>query len=208
MEINTRKPAIVLASSSPYRRKLLQRLIRDFQCAAAAIDEAPQPGEAAQDLVLRLAEAKARAVAAKHLDHDQPALLIGSDQVAVMDGDIIGKPGTYDNAINQLRKVSGKTLIFLTGLCVLDNRSSTAEVCCVPCHVQFRTLDDRQIQAYLGREPAFDCAGAFKSEGLGVTLLERMDTSDPTALVGLPLIALSRMLLRAGYDVIVDGGQA
>lgn len=206
MEFNTDKLTVVLASSSPYRRSLLQRLIQDFQCISADIDESPENGESAQELVLRLAEAKARAVAAKHLDHGQPVLVIGSDQAATLDEQIIGKPENYDKAVNQLQQLSGKTLTFLTGLCLFDNRTATAAVCCVPCQVQFRQLDDRHIRGYLSREPAFDCAGAFKSEGLGVSLLERMDTSDPTSLVGLPLIALNRMLLQAGYDVIIDGG--
>jgi len=207
MELDTRKPGIVLASSSPYRRELLRRLIRDFHCLAADIDETPYRGESAQDLVLRLAEAKARA-AASHNPHDgQLQLFIGSDQVAALDDKILGKPGNYDNAVKQLHQLSGKTLTFLTGLCVFDKRTSTADVCCVPCQVRFRTLNDAQIHTYLEREPAFDCAGAFKSEGLGVSLLEQMETTDPTALVGLPLIALSRMLMRAGYDVIIDGGR-
>jgi len=205
MEVDIRKPGIVLASASPYRRELLQRLVREFQCLSADIDETPRFGESALDLVLRLAEAKARSVAAQYPSSDQPVLIIGSDQVATMDAKILGKPGDYANSINQLRSVSGKHLTFLTGLCVLDNRTSTAATCCVPCKVQFRSLTETQIHKYLSREPAFDCAGAFKSEGLGMSLLEHMETPDPTALVGLPLIAVSRMLLRAGYDVIVDG---
>lgn len=205
MELDTCKPGVVLASSSPYRRELLQRLLRDFQCLSAAIDETPKPGESAQDLVLRLAEAKARAAAAQYPPNGQPLLFIGSDQVAALDDQILGKPGNYNNAVNQLRQVSGNSLTFFTGLCVLDNRTSTADVCCVPCKVQFRRLTETQIHTYLDREPAFDCAGAFKSEGLGVSLIEHMETPDPTTLVGLPLIAVSRMLLRAGYDVIVDG---
>jgi MAF protein len=180
MVLETAPLSLWLASSSPYRRELLQRLVQDFTCQSAAVDESPKAGESAHELVLRLSEAKARAVAAKHLDKGQPVLVIGSDQVAVMDQEIIGKPGNYENAFNQLKKLSGNEISFLTGLCVLDNRSSAADVCCIPCQVRFRELDDKQIRWYLKQEPALDCAGAFKSEGLGIALLERFVTSDPT----------------------------
>jgi len=204
MENNTDNPTLILASSSRYRQVLVQRLSTKFRCESAEIDETPKPGESARDLVERLAETKARAVAARHLGPGQSGLVIGSDQAAVMDSRVIGKPETYTNAVEQLRQASGKKLTFLTGLCVLDNRDATAAVCSVPCGVRFRVLDDKQIHDYLTREPAFDCAGAFKSEGLGIALLEHMETSDPTSLIGLPLISLTRMLSAAGYDVISD----
>jgi MAF protein len=202
MESNHHNLTLLLASASRYRRELLRRLTPDFRYEAAHIDETSTSGEPARDLVMRLAEAKARAVAARHTGNGQPVLVIGSDQAAVRGREIIGKPGNYDNAVSQLRQASGNELTFLTGLCVLDNRDASVQVCCVPCQVRFRELDDALIHAYLAREPALDCAGAFKSEGLGIALLEDMTTTDPTALIGLPLISLTRLLSRAGYDVI------
>ncbi|WP_374276554.1 Maf family nucleotide pyrophosphatase [Azonexus sp.] len=189
---------LILASTSPYRRELLGRLGLPFEIANPRVDETPLPGEAPESLALRLAEAKARAVAADHPD----ALIIGSDQVATVDGEIYGKPGSHDNAVAQLRTLSGRTVNFFTALCVLDARSGEADVRGVPTLVGFRELTDDEIENYLRREPAYNCAGSAKSEGLGVALLSSMRGDDPTALVGLPLIALCDMLRRHGVAVL------
>ena len=189
---------LILASTSPYRRELLGRLGLPFDIANPRVDETPLPGEAPESLALRLAEAKARAVAADHPD----ALIIGSDQVATVDGEIYGKPGSHDNAVAQLRTLSGRTVNFFTALCVLDARSGEADVRGVPTLVGFRELTDDEIENYLRREPAYNCAGSAKSEGLGVALLSSMRGDDPTALVGLPLIALCDMLRRHGVAIL------
>ncbi|WP_374342410.1 Maf family nucleotide pyrophosphatase [Azonexus sp.] len=189
---------LILASTSPYRRELLGRLGLPFDIANPRVDETPLPGEAPESLALRLAEAKARAVAADHPD----ALIIGSDQVATVDGEIYGKPGSHDNAVAQLRTLSGRTVNFFTALCVLDARSGEADVRGVPTLVGFRELTDNEIENYLRREPAYNCAGSAKSEGLGVALLSSMRGDDPTALVGLPLIALCDMLRRHGMAIL------
>ncbi|MDD2664038.1 MAG: Maf family nucleotide pyrophosphatase [Dechloromonas sp.] len=189
---------LILASTSPYRRELLGRLGLPFDIANPRVDETPLPGEAPESLALRLAEAKARAVAADHPD----ALIIGSDQVATVDGEIYGKPGSHDNAVAQLRTLSGRTVNFFTALCVLDARSGEADVRGVPTLVGFRELTDDEIENYLRREPAYNCAGSAKSEGLGVALLSSMRGDDPTALVGLPLIALCDMLRRHGMAIL------
>jgi septum formation protein len=188
---------LVLASTSPYRRELLSRLGIPFAIANPDTDESPLPGEAPTATALRLAEAKARAVAAQHPD----ALIIGSDQVAEVDGRTYGKPGSHERAAAQLRELSGKTVNFFTGLCLLDTDTGRAEVRGVSTLVGFRNLDDAEIESYLMREPAFDCAGSAKSEGLGIALLSRIEGSDPNALVGLPLIALCDLLRRHGVRI-------
>lgn len=190
-------PPLVLASTSRYRRELLSRLGLPFAVARPDTDETPLPGEAPAMLALRLAEAKARAVAA-----DFPgSLVIGSDQVAEMNGRIFGKPGDHARATAQLKELSGRTVNFFTALCLLDTRSDAADVRGVPTRVSFRVLDDATIERYLAREPAYDCAGSAKSEGLGIALLDRIEGDDPNALVGLPLIALCDMLRR--HDISV-----
>lgn len=188
---------LVLASTSPYRRELLSRLGIPFAIANPHTDERPLPGEAPTATALRLAEAKARAVAAQHPD----ALIIGSDQVAEADGRTFGKPGSHERAAAQLRELSGKTVNFFTGLCLLDTETGRAEVRGVSTLVGFRNLDDAEIESYLTREPAYDCAGSAKSEGLGIALLSRIEGSDPNALVGLPLIALCDLLRRHGVRI-------
>jgi septum formation protein len=188
---------LVLASTSPYRRELLSRLGIPFAIANPYTDESPLPGEAPTATALRLAEAKARAVAAQHPD----ALIIGSDQVAEADGRIYGKPGSHERAAAQLRELSGKTVNFFTGLCLLDTDTGRAEVRGVSTLVGFRNLDDAEIESYLVREPAYDCAGSAKSEGLGIALLSRIEGSDPNALVGLPLIALCDLLRQHGVRI-------
>jgi septum formation protein len=189
---------LVLASTSRYRRELLSRLGARFSALAPDIDETPLPGEFPDRLVRRLAEAKARAVAPSC----PGALVIGSDQVAVLDGERVGKPGTHARAVDQLLRASGRRMEFLTGLCLLDLTTGTCQVDVVPFAVQFRPLDRDRVERYLARERPYDAAGSFKSEGLGIALFERMEGEDPTALVGLPLIRLTSMLAEAGLDVL------
>ena len=191
-------PLLVLASSSPYRATLLERLGLGFTCQSPDIDEAARPGESADVLVRRLAEAKARAIARGHRE----ALVIGSDQVSVLNGQIIGKPGDHARAAEQLRAASGRRLSFLTGLCVLNGATDRAQVDVVATTVVFRELADAEIDAYLRRERPYDCAGAFKSEGLGIALLEGIESDDPTALIGLPLIRLCEMLRAEGVEIL------
>lgn len=189
---------LVLASSSVYRRELLQRLQLPFICRSPDIDESPLPGEEPVALVQRLAIAKAGALRRQFLQH----LIIGSDQVAVLDGNIIGKPGNREAAIKQLQAVSGRSLTFYTGLCLLNSASNTLQVDCVPFTVHFRSLTQQQIECYIDREKPFDCAGSFKSEGLGVSLFDATEGNDATSLVGLPLIRLRQMLEQAGVNVL------
>ncbi len=183
-------PRIVLASTSPFRAELLGRLQIPFEQAAPEVDEARLPDESPRAMVRRLAEAKARAVA----DTMQDGLVIGSDQCAVIDGRVLGKPGGFERAFEQLRASSGRAVRFETGLCVVDAASGRAEVDCVPFEVGFRALDDARIRNYLLREQPWNCAGSFKSEGLGITLFRHLRGDDPTALIGLPLIRLVSML--------------
>ncbi|MGE5472548.1 MAG: Maf family protein [Bacteroidota bacterium] len=189
---------LILASTSPYRRELLARLGLPFQVANPQTDESPIAGESPENMALRLAEAKARAVAADFPD----ALIIGSDQVATVDGQIYGKPGDHQRAVDQLRALSGKTVNFFTGLCLYNARTGQAEVRGVPTLVGFRQLSDSEIENYLRREPAYNCAGSAKSEGLGIALLTSMQGDDPNALVGLPLIALCDLLRKQGVAVL------
>ncbi|MEJ2653118.1 MAG: Maf family nucleotide pyrophosphatase [Gammaproteobacteria bacterium] len=189
---------LILASTSAYRKELLSRLGLPFRTAAPDVDESPRGDETPEQLVLRLAEAKARAVAAQHPD----ALIIGSDQVAAVEGQVLGKPGDHERALAQLRLASGKCLQFLTGVCLLNALTGRAQVEIVPFTVVFRKLSDRKIENYLRRERPYHCAGAFKSEALGITLCERLEGEDPTALIGLPLIRLTYMLEQEGVNVI------
>jgi septum formation protein len=189
---------IILASGSQFRRQLLARLDLEFESVSPDIDESPLPGEAPQELARRLALSKAQAVADRNAD----ALIIGSDQVAVIDKEIVGKPGSHDRAMEQLQRASGKTLEFYTAICVLNSTTGHTQHEIIPISVKFRQLDDATIKRYLLREQPYDCVGAFKSEGLGIALLEGIYGNDPTALIGLPLISLSRMLKREGLPVI------
>ena len=191
-------PTIVLASTSPYRRVLLERLRLRFTTASPLVDESRHPGESPQGLVMRLAESKARAVAGAHPE----ALVIGSDQVAVIEDDILGKPGGREQAIDQLARASGRTVVFCTGLCLLNAATGQARTVCEPFQVRFRHLTSAQILGYIDRERPFDCAGSFKSEGLGIALFERLDGEDPNALIGLPLIRLVELLQAEGVDVL------
>jgi len=190
-------PPVVLASGSPYRRELLARLQLPFTCQAAEVDETPLRGEAPHALVRRLSLAKAQWVAARQ-PADTGVLVIGSDQVAVRDGILLGKPGNPEQARSQLRAASGRRVDFLTGLCLLDNIGNEYQLDCVPYSVFFRNLSESQIASYVAMENPLDCAGSFKSEGLGISLFERMQGEDPTALIGLPLIRLVSMLARLG----------
>ncbi len=188
---------LVLASSSVYRRELLQRLQLPFTSCSPNIDERPLADETPQMLVQRLAVAKARALRAQFLQH----LIIGSDQVAVLDGQILGKPGTAAAAIAQLTAASGRSVTFYTGLCLLDSASGTIEVDCVPFTVHFRTLSPEQVSRYIEREQPLGCAGSFKSEGLGISLFRATEGEDATSLIGLPLIRLCDMLSKAGIII-------
>lgn len=177
---------------------LLERLGMPFECADPQADESPLEGESAAATALRIAEAKAHAVSARYPD----ALIIGSDQVASCDGLRLDKPGTHDNAVRQLASVSGKTAIFDTAVVVLDSRTGKKRTRVVACRVTFRSLTREQIESYLRFEQPYDCAGSAKVEGLGIALIARMDTEDPTSLIGLPLIALTELLADAGSPVL------
>lgn len=191
-------PRIVLASTSRYRRALLERLGRPFEVAAPGVDETAAPGETPRDTALRLAAAKARAVAARYAD----ALVIGSDQVADLDGRPIGKPADHADAVAQLRAASGRTLVFHTGVALVDAASGRCATRMVDVASTFRTLSETDIAHYLAREQPYDCAGSVKSEGFGIALFERIVSDDPTALIGLPLIAVTALLRGEGVDVL------
>ncbi|MET0981418.1 MAG: Maf-like protein [Telluria sp.] len=192
------QPRLILASSSSYRRELLGRLQLPFEAIAPHIDETPQPGEAPEATALRLARAKAGAIALQY----PGALVIGSDQVATLDGEQIGKPGDHARALLQLQMMRGREVVFHTALCLWDGRiddaANAVQVENVQVFVRFRDLPDAELDAYLRIEQPYDCAGSAKNESLGIALLERIESSDPTALTGLPLIALTGMLRRAG----------
>jgi septum formation protein len=193
-------PRLILASSSAYRRELLSRLGLPFEAISPDIDETPLPGETPEATALRLARDKAAAIAASH----PGALVIGSDQVATLDGEQIGKPGDHARALAQLRKMRGRRVTFHTALCLWDGRLAPEQAAQlvqlenVQTFVAFRDLPDHELDAYLRIEQPYDCAGSAKNEGLGIAILERIDSLDPTALTGLPLIALTGMLRRAG----------
>ena len=189
---------VVLGSTSRYRRELLSRLHLPFEVAAPDVDETPQTGESPRDLALRLALAKARAVAARHPE----AVVIGSDQVADLDGQPLGKPGQHARAVQQLRQMRGQTVVFQTALAVVCLASGFEQVDLAAVRVKFRDLTDEEIENYLQIEKPYDCAGSAKSEGLGIALLESIDNDDPTALVGLPLIRTARMLRAAGVQLL------
>ena len=188
---------LVLGSTSRYRRELLERLRLPFSVEPPEVDETPLPGEAPEALARRLGAAKAAAVARKH----PRAVVIGSDQVADLDGEPIGKPGNPGNAVAQLRRMSGRVVVFQTALTVMCEASGFVQHDLAPVRVRFRALADDEIEAYLRAEQPYDCAGSARSEGLGVALLESIDSDDPTALVGLPLIRTCRMLRAAGIRV-------
>jgi len=191
-------PRIVLASTSKYRRELLARLGLPFEVASPDVNEIPLPRETPQDTARRLAEAKARAVAARF----PRAIVIGSDQVAVLEGTTLGKPGNHANAVRQLKAIRTKEVVFHTALCLCNAASGQAETRVVPYYVRFRDYSDTQIEHYLRREQPYDCAGSARCEGLGIALIAEMRGDDPNALIGLPLIALTEMLAAQGVSVL------
>ncbi|MDB5845807.1 MAG: maf protein [Polaromonas sp.] len=192
--------ALVLGSTSPYRRELLQRLQIPFVVAAPEVDETPLPQEAPDALAGRLALAKARAVARNF----PQAVVIGSDQVADLNGLALGKPGNHERAVAQLRQMRGQTVIFQTAVAVVCLESGFEQTGLAAVRVQFRDLDDAEIENYLRAEQPYDCAGSAKSEGLGIALLESIDSDDPTALVGLPLIRTCKMIQAAGIALLAN----
>ena len=192
---------IILASSSEYRKKLLQSLISSFECISPDIDESLQMNESAQEYVSRLALEKAQTVA-NSIEANSPTLIIGSDQCAVLNNEIITKPHTHEAAVKQLKASSGNTVVFYTGVCIVNFKSKSHQTICETFQVTFRKLTDRQINSYLKKDKPYDCAGSFKAEGLGITLFEKMQGDDPSALIGLPLIKLTSMLQTEGYDPI------
>jgi septum formation protein len=192
----SREPELILASTSRYRRELLERLRLPFRALSPETDETALPGEAPAALAERLALAKARALARRFPD----AVVIGADQVADVDGSALGKPGDHARAVAQLRAMSGRTIVFQTALAVVREATGFAEVRRVPVPVRFRRLDDAEIEFYLRTEQPYDCAGAAKCETLGIALLEAIESDDPTALIGLPLITTCALLRAAGLD--------
>jgi MAF protein len=192
---------LVLASTSPYRKALLDRLQLDYICASPDIDESPQVNESVEHMVVRLAQKKAEAVA----DTYQDALIIGSDQSAELNGKPLRKPGNFANAVKQLQDTSGKRVVFQTGLCLLNARSGNIQTACVPYTVVFRPLTKAMIEGYLKKEQPYNCAGSFKSEGLGIALFEKFEGEDPNALIGLPLIKLTEFLENEGFSILGGG---
>lgn len=191
-------PRIVLASTSQYRRALLARLPLSFEVQAPETDETALPGEEGRDTALRLAKAKAQAVAPSF----PGSLVIGSDQVAVLDGAHLGKPGRHERAVAQLKAMRGKSVVFHTALALLNTASGTMQSADVPTTVRFRDYSDREIERYLEREQPYDCAGSAKIEGLGIVLVDSVSGEDPSALIGLPLIRLSAMLRAEGVEIV------
>lgn len=190
---------LVLASSSTYRKALLSKLLLDFECASPNIDETPLAAETPEALVTRLAQSKAQALSGSYPEH----LIIGSDQVACFENQILGKPHHFEAAHQQLTQFSGKSVVFLTGLCLLNSATHKLQSSIETYKVQFRQLSAQQIANYLTKETPYDCAGSFKSEGLGISLFESFEGNDPNTLIGLPLITLIRMLNNEGIDPLL-----
>ena len=188
---------LVLASSSPYRRALLERLGLPFEVIVPSVDERELPGETAERMALRLAESKARAVSPSNA-----ALVIGSDQVAEVEGVKLGKPGDHENAVRQLRQVRGKRIVFHTAICLANTAAGRMQLADVTTTVQFRPYTDEQIERYLVRERPYDCTGSARIEGLGIALIETVSSDDPTALIGLPLMQLVTMLANEGINAL------
>ena len=197
-EITPSPPRLILGSTSRYRRELLQRLQVPFDVVSPDVDETPLPGETPRQLASRLALAKARTVAKQH----PSCVVIGSDQVADLDGSPLGKPGDHRRAVQQLQQMRGRTVVFQTAVAVVRQDAGFEQVDLAPVRVRFRALSDAAIEHYLHTEQPYDCAGSAKSEGLGIALLESIDNDDPTALVGLPLIRTCRMLRAAGIPLL------
>jgi len=195
---------LILGSSSVYRRQLLERLGIPFEVISPDIDESAHAGEHPAALARRLAREKAQAIAHGLVSGERNALVIGSDQVAVLGDQRYGKPGNHAKAVQQLQALSGQVVVFETALCLFDVASGRTFEELVSTEVEFRELSLAEIEAYLAKEPAYDCAGSAKSEGLGIALLDRLSGDDPTALIGLPLIALCRLLRQAGFNPLID----
>jgi len=191
---------LVLASTSPFRKELLQRLGVDFECASPDVDETPIEGESIEAMVRRLSELKAEAVAKAYQD-DNEALIIGSDQSAVLNGEVLTKPGNFENAVKQLTAASGQRVVFQTGLCLLSTLTGNKQTICEAYTVVFKELSQQTIERYLKKEEPYNCAGSFKSEGLGVVLFEKFEGEDPNTLIGLPLIKLINMLKQEGFEI-------
>lgn len=189
---------LILGSSSPFRKQLLEQLQLTFDTASPNIDETPLVNESIEDMVLRLSIEKAREVAKTNPN----SLIIGSDQSAILAGKILHKPGTHEVATQQLKNASGQTIVFQTGLCLYNSKTNQHQATLVPYTVTFRQLSDEDIEAYLKAEEPYNCAGSFKSEGLGIALFEKMEGNDPSALIGLPLIELTNMLKNENYSVL------
>ncbi|MFW2371679.1 MAG: Maf family protein [Gammaproteobacteria bacterium] len=189
---------LILASTSPFRKQLLDKLELEYETASPDVDETPLPGENIKAMVVRLSQAKAKAVA----DHFPDALIIGSDQSAVLNGQPLTKSGGFDKAFQQLKDASGQKIIFHTGLCLLNTKTGHMQSACIPYTVVFKTLSNEQIKNYLQKEQPYNCAGSFKSEGLGIALFERFEGEDPNALIGLPLIKLIEMLSEEGLSPV------
>ncbi len=189
---------LVLGSTSPFRKALLEKLHLDFECDSPNIDESPLENEGVESLVVRLAIAKARVIADRHRN----ALIIGSDQSAVLDGEKLSKPGNFENAFKQLTRASGQKIVFQTGLCLLNSASGNIQSICVPYTVVFKELTATMIENYLRKEEPYNCAGSFKSEALGIALFERFEGNDPNSLIGLPLIELVNFLGNEGFSVL------
>ena len=189
---------LVLGSTSPFRKTLLERLHIDFVCDSPDIDETPQENEPVEDMVVRLAIAKAQAISARHPE----SLIIGSDQSAVLNGEKLSKPGNFENAFKQLTRASGQKITFQTGLCLLNSATGNIQSVCVPYTVVFKTLTPTMIENYLHKEEPYNCAGSFKSEALGIALFERFEGSDPNSLIGLPLIELVNFLDNEGVSIL------
>jgi len=193
-------PPLILASTSRYRRELLARLRLPFEVVAPEVDESPRPGEAPATLAQRLALAKAREVATRH----PQTVVIGADQVCDLDGEAMGKPGSHARAVEQLTRLAGRRVVFQTALAVVRSDTAYAQALLAPVEVRFRALSAGEIERYLRLEQPYDCAGSAKCETLGIALLESIDSDDPTALVGLPLIRTARLLREAGIDPLAD----
>jgi len=190
---------LVLGSTSPFRKSLLEKFNIPFECAKPNIDESPLAQETPEQLVQRLAIEKAQAI-----KNYPDALVIGSDQVAVCEGEILGKPHHYENAVNQLTKFSGKAITFLTGLCVLDSATGNSHALVEPFTVHFNVLSQDEIESYVRAEEPYNCAGSFKSEALGICLFKKLEGDDPNSLIGLPLIKLVSLLKQHNFDVLKE----
>ncbi|MCK5336144.1 MAG: septum formation inhibitor Maf [Gammaproteobacteria bacterium] len=189
---------LILGSSSPFRKQLLQQLQLEFEIDSPDIDETPLDNETVEEMVLRLSIEKAAEIAKRHTN----SLIIGSDQSALLNGNILHKPGNHETAVKQLQQASGQEVVFQTGLCLFNTDTGKYQSKLVPYTVTFRTLTDEMIENYLLKEMPYQCAGSFKSEGLGVALFQSMQGTDPSALIGLPLIELTNMLTKEGFSVL------